>query len=76
MVFYHHRAGVKQSKCVSLLERFLQNDNLCDMIWEQCQTGDTAEEDFITEELQSVITSFPDKTANVLQMQNRYQPTL
>ncbi|XP_033735198.1 telomere length regulation protein TEL2 homolog [Pecten maximus] len=64
------RAGVKQNKCVRLLEDFLQKRCLNPVVVQYCNASIQSEEQFIVDEFITALVSFPDKAANVLQTQN------
>ncbi|OWF49242.1 Telomere length regulation protein TEL2-like [Mizuhopecten yessoensis] len=64
------RAGVKQNKCVKLLEEFLQRRCLDPVIVQYCKASIQSEEQFIVDKFIGALVSFPDQAANVLQTQN------
>lgn len=64
------RAGVKQNKCVRLLEDLLQRRCLDHIVVEYGHSNIQSEEQFIVDEFITALVSFPDKAANVLQTQN------
>ncbi|XP_060085134.1 telomere length regulation protein TEL2 homolog [Ylistrum balloti] len=63
-------AGVKQNKCVKLLEGLLQKRCLDRVMVEYCKGIIQSDEQFIVDEFIAALVSFPDKAANVLQTQN------
>lgn len=60
----------KLNKCVSLLEKFLDDHGLFQIIQTACKTAPDSSLDFVWEDLISLIATLPDKTANKLQLQN------
>lgn len=80
--------GYKLNKCVSLLETFLQNHHLEELIWTQCQVaapckttgGSTKSQaariDPLTQqmwqELITVIVTLPDRVTSKMHKQSRY----
>lgn len=67
-----YRSGVKQNKCVKLLEEFLQRKCLDAVVLQFCSGNIKTEEQFIVDEFVASLVSFPDRAANVLKTQNRY----
>ncbi|XP_061169195.1 telomere length regulation protein TEL2 homolog [Saccostrea echinata] len=62
--------GFRLNKCVSLLEKFLDNSGLFQIITTACKAAPDRSLDFLWEDLISLMATLPDKTANKLQLQN------
>lgn len=62
--------GYQVNKCVSLLEQFLNEHRLVDIIWAECVVDKKKREESFYQELIRAIVSLPSRTANKLKDQN------
>ncbi|XP_062574149.1 telomere length regulation protein TEL2 homolog, partial [Saccostrea cucullata] len=62
--------GFRLNKCVSLMEKFLDNSGLFQILTTACKSTPDRSLDFMWEDLISLLATLPDKTANKLQLQN------
>uniref|UniRef100_A0A4W3HTK7 Telomere length regulation protein TEL2 homolog n=1 Tax=Callorhinchus milii TaxID=7868 RepID=A0A4W3HTK7_CALMI len=61
----------QQTRCVNVLERFLRDGRMTEMIWEFCQTQDGPSPSNLHQAILSKTVSLPDHLANKLQSSNR-----
>uniref|UniRef100_A0A4W3ICS5 Telomere length regulation protein TEL2 homolog n=1 Tax=Callorhinchus milii TaxID=7868 RepID=A0A4W3ICS5_CALMI len=59
------------TRCVNVLERFLRDGRMTEMIWEFCQTQDGPSPSNLHQAILSKTVSLPDHLANKLQSSNR-----
>ncbi|XP_014781700.1 telomere length regulation protein TEL2 homolog [Octopus bimaculoides] len=79
----HHicssNAGYKLNRCVLLLENFVTQHCLLDVMWAECivEKGSIPQNDSVNQELVNAIISLPSRTANKLKDQNslHFYPT-